>query len=153
MNAAGLHYWMEQPTEIECKLSTIAQEWFSSYTVPFCQRQSVSSALIHKADLIHTFSGKTKRGMVSFGLCFEGSGKPAILSTTAYQAKSHSKSWANAQRPTPDRCERSSSSQIARLTPHKVYQTFQSGNKSTTLIQYVNRNITSDNHNELKISP
>ena len=88
--------------------------------------------------------------MVSLGLCFEGSGKPAILSTTAHQAKSHSKSWANTQRPTPDRCERSSSSQIARLTPHKVCQTFQSGNKSTTLIQYVNRNINSNCRNRAR---
>ena len=91
--------------------------------------------------------------MVSFGLCFEGSGKPAILSTTAYQAKSLSKSWANAQRPTPDRCERSSSSQIARLTPHKVYQTFQSGKKSTTLIQYVISNLHLYNtHEKWKLS-
>jgi hypothetical protein len=30
----------------------------------------------------HTFSEKEK-GMVSLGLCFEGSGKPAILSATA----------------------------------------------------------------------
>jgi hypothetical protein len=29
----------------------------------------------------HTFGGN-KKGMVSLGLCFEGSGKPAILSTT-----------------------------------------------------------------------
>ena len=59
--------------------------------------------------------------MVSFGLYYEGSGKPATLSTTAYQARNHGKSWANAQRPTPDRCERSSSSQVAGLSPFEKF--------------------------------
>ena len=76
---------------------------------PFCQRQSASSGLVRKntvtsavrpfdklRDLNHrppvTLSSdfiqfqKTKRGMVSLGLYYEGSGKPATLSTTAYQA-------------------------------------------------------------------
>jgi len=77
--------------------------------------------------------------MVSLGSLSGGSGKPATLSTTV----SENSPWANAQRPTPDRCERSSSSQVAGASPKKFYQNFQIGNKSTTLIHYVNRNINS----------
>ena len=62
--------------------------------------------------------------MVSLGLYYESSGKPATLSTTELFTDKQTKPWANAQRPTPDRCERSSSSQIARLTPHKSLPDF-----------------------------
>ena len=88
--------------------------------------------------------------MVSSGLYYDGSGKPATLSTTTRlflpHAKTQYKSRANAQRPTPDRCERSSYSQVAGFRPRKIYQTFRSRNKSTTLIQYVNSNIDSLYH-------
>ena len=157
MDSVKLYCLMERPTGIVCKLSTTAQELFSSFPDPFCQRQSASSSLVRKSewDCFPLFEGRNdkmpylflenKKGMVSLGFCCEGSGKPAILSTTAYQAKSHSKSWANAQRPTPDRCERSSYSQVAGFRPRKIYQTFRSRNKSTTLIQYVTRNIYKEN--------
>ena len=91
-----------------------------------------------------------KKGMVSSGLYYNGSGKPATLSTTTRlvlpYAKTQYKSRANAQRPTPDRCERSSYSQVPGFRPRKIYQTFRSRNKSTTLIQYVNINIDSLYH-------
>lgn len=62
---------------------------------------------------------ENKKGMVSLGLCNEGSGKPAILSTTIRSAKRRTQSWVYTQRPTPDRCECSSYSLIAGLMPQK----------------------------------
>ena len=93
--------------------------------------------------------------MVSSGLYYDGSGKPATLSTTTRlvlpHAKKQYKSRANAQRPTPDRCERSSYSQVAGFRPRKIYQTFRSRNKSTTLIQYVNKNIVFPNQKKYSL--
>ena len=67
----------------------------------------------------HTFSGN-KKGMVSSGLYIGGSGKPTTLSTTAKSAVDGStKPRADAQRPTPDRCECSSYSWVVRSSPVK----------------------------------
>ena len=89
MNDAEVYYWMGLPTEIVCKLGTIAQEWFSSYSDPplpkaVCEQRSCSESRMR---LLPLFEGRNdkmpylflenKKGMVSLGFCCEGSGKPA----------------------------------------------------------------------------
>ena len=155
MDSVKLYCLMERPTGIVCKLSTTAQELFSSFPDPFCQGQSASSGLVQKTTVTSASSvtlpsksihfSENKKGMVSLGSLSGGSGKPATLSTTV----SENSPWVYAQRPTPDRCECSSSSQVAGASPKKFYQNFQIGNKSTTLIQYVTRNIYKENRKGL----
>lgn len=77
MDSVKLYCLMERPTGIVCKLSTTAQELFSSFPDPFCQGQSASSSLVQKVNLDPYFL-ENKKGMVSLGSLSGGSGKPAI---------------------------------------------------------------------------
>ena len=101
-----------------------------SFLAPFCQRQSASSGLVLKAEWdcfpflrvamtrCHIFSWKTKKVWCRSAHCLEALVNPLSISTTVIYRQSQ-KPWAKAQRPTPDRCERSSYSRIAELSLKK----------------------------------